>query len=380
MEMNVHGSTMTVDSWGGNEGLPPLRFPSLELEDALGNSPQSGEERAPQAGEVKVTQAEDIEDDISDIDDQDDIAANANYVNIDKLLTPSSSEYYYSAANKNNRQLLEKVKKTKKKNDGTLEESGHSRVSILSTRSHTSAYRGAQPRKRDGSLVKSAMKRSTANKGVLSMSSGMSEDFDRSSLSVQTMKSAPIPHSEEERKTLKRCVFSSVDIREHERIAGDNPCVSSGVPLSIGWGYYQNPPVDINDYELNKGPSRDKIEMMVPATVRRQMLRDDFDVAVADLNAAMKIVNITKRQRRQTVAAEHMEGFQEVSQSVSRKFKRFLKGTSRKKEEKKMWEEAEHVAMKKYQKNQGPVNGSGAKVAPGNEAPPAQIRLTAGGN
>ena len=32
----------------------------------------------------------------------------------------------------------------------------------------------------------------------------------------------------------KTCTFSVVDIREHERIAGDNPCVSKGVPIAIG--------------------------------------------------------------------------------------------------------------------------------------------------
>jgi len=365
LQINDSRTTMsqhTPDSWGENKDVPSLRSPSPDHDGFLRflrDAPQAGEEQAPQAGEQKVPQSEGETDDVSVLEDPDDAAEIANYVDVDKLLTPSSSEYYYSPANKANRLKLENYKPATRRKSNTLEESGHSRHSMLSTRSHTSSYRGPDRRKGDGSSLKSAMKRGASYKASRSM-----DNFD---MSMGTMNSAPIQEHEEEQKPLMRCCFSSVDIREHERDAGDNPCVSSGVPLSLGWGYYQNPSVDLNDYELNKG-QRDKIEMLVPAPIRRQILRDEFGVSVTDMNASMKNVAITKRQRRHTVAAEHMEAFHEASESISRKLKRFLKKTSTSKEEKKMWEKAENVAMKKRNEN-----GGDAKVAPRNEAPPVEI-------
>ena len=108
-------------------------------------------------------------------------------------------------------------------------------------------------------------------------------------------------------KAMRRCSFSCVDIREHERIAGDNPCVSSGVPLSIGWGYHQHQSLALDNYELNKGPPRDKIEMLVPAEVRKSMLRDEFGVSVKEINMAVREANITRLQRRNTVSSEHLD-------------------------------------------------------------------------
>ncbi len=125
-------------------------------------------------------------------------------------------------------------------------------------------------------------------------------------------------------KAMRRCAFSCVDIREHERIAGDNPCVSSGVPLSIGWGYYQHQSIPLDNYELNKGPPRDKVEMMVPADVRKSMLRDEFGVSLKEITTAERVANITKGQRRQTIATEHLD-VNDVVQSAKRKFLRIVK-------------------------------------------------------
>jgi hypothetical protein len=147
---------------------------------------------------------------------------------------------------------------------------------------------------------------------------------------------------------VKRSIsFASVHIREHERIAGDNPCVTSGVPLSIGWGSVQHKAIDLDLYEKSKGPSRDKIEMMVPAAIRKSMLRDEFGVSIKELNAAIKDVNITKRNRRHTVAGEGMEGWGEGIESVKRKLGRLVKNTTKEKEEQELWKQAQRAAMKK---------------------------------
>lgn len=365
-------STTSQDSWGGPEGSLPAIADTPDLRELTLNRVASvpttcGEFASLGVKNERCTpEAQDIDDDHA-----------VNYINFNKLLEPSSSEYYYSEANRSNRQKLEKIKSKKKVARGkSLDESGHSRISLVSENCRRSSYRGPMPMMKNGSRPKSIAKFSSTM-SLLSIESPTPEDVDEPKV----------------KERIKRCSFSSVDIREHERVAGDNPCVTSGVPLSIGWGYLQHEPISLDDYEEHKGPARDKIEMMVPAKVRRSMLRDEFGVSIPEINASMKEVNITKKQRRHTVATENMEGWVEVAQSAKRKFKRFMKKTSTAKEEEKIWDEARKSAMADYLKAHG--SGSlgknpnaagvgrishGPKVSPGNgeEAPPIEISFQNG--
>mmetsp|Transcript_13120 Transcript_13120/g.22486 ORF Transcript_13120/g.22486 Transcript_13120/m.22486 type:complete len:611 (-) Transcript_13120:180-2012(-) len=364
-------SVNTVDSWAGKEGsLPPLPGPKPEgpsaapCENSI-DSDLSALSPSPQDGNPGA-------------EDSDGEDGPARYVNFNKLLQPSSSEYYYSQANRSNRQLLtkldKKVKVKKMSRSVSLDESNHSRVSYLSERSRLSSYRGPEQTLKNGKTIKSAMKKSRGSSAGSKLGESMlSGEFSLPELDEGDSKSG----------TMKRCAFSCVNIREHERVAGDNPCVTSGVPLSIGWGYYEHPAISLDDYEFNKGPSRDKIEMMVPAGVRRQMLRDEFGVTISEMNASMKDVNLTKRQRRHTVASEHLEGWKEVAESAKRKFKRFVKRTSTAKEEEKLWGLAHETAVKEYLKKNGDSSlgknpesvgagriNNGPKVAPENGQAP----------
>jgi len=400
---NLLDSVTSLDSWGGKSGsLPPLSIPhrntmpefattsatllakkennvsSLDDDNSINSDPTgsspSPQDKAPEPLPGHRSQSwspgPPPKQGAQGSDGKDEVDQVANYVNFNQLLQPSSSsEYYYSQANRSNRHMLDKLN-SKKNLVVSIDESHHSRSSVLSERSRASSYRGPTPLMRDGSTVKSLIKTR-----ALSTTSERRMSVD-SLMSPVSPEVSPEEDSESKTGSIKRCIFSCVDIREHERIAGDNPCVTSGVPLSIGWGYYQHDSITLDDYELNKGMSRDKIEMMVPACVRRQMLRDEFGVTITEMNAAMKQVNITKRQRRHTVGMEHLEGWQEVGQSAKRKVKRFVKGTSTAKEEEKMWAQARRGAMKEYLKTHGEAKNpespgvgiinNGSKIAPEN--------------
>ncbi|KAL7461332.1 hypothetical protein ACHAXS_001751 [Conticribra weissflogii] len=286
----------------------------------------------------------------------------ANYINMSKLLRSSSSDYAYSRENAKSRKLLDKVavrtaaadaRRSRRKSDvdRLLDDSTRSRESVLTLRSSASAYRGPEPRLKNGRRVKGVMKKRGSLCSVGGGSSGrgsaQDEQDEEEKEEVVGQPSATVA------KPARNISFSSVDIREHERIAGDNPCVSQGVPLSIGWGYYQHDSIDLDDYEHGKGPARDQVEMMVPSAVRRAMLRQEFGVSIKEMNEAMKRVNIAKRQRRHTVATEHLEGWAEVLQSAKRKFKRMVKRTTTEKEQQKLWEKAHKCAMGEYLKARG---------------------------
>ncbi len=306
------------DSWGGTEGVvPPL----------------------PEVVPIRCTETEDSSDQKYDYSDRfidtgvSVVNEVADYVNVDVLMNPSSFEYYSPEVNKNRRRLQRLV--TKKKDEFSLDGSGHTKSSLIEERMRASAYRGPkQPNVR----------------GVLKTTSSFTS-IDESINSAPSLR-----RDEGDRPTMMRrnCSFSVVDIREHERIAGDNPCVTRGVPLSIGWGYIQHQPIELDRYEKAKGPARDKIEMLVPADIRRRMLRDEFGVSFTTMDAAIKEVNITKRNRRYTVANEHMDAWKEVLQSAKRKFRRIVKNTSTTKEEEELWKQAHRSAMEEYLKIYGP--------------------------
>lgn len=238
----------------------------------------------------------------------------ASHLDFQRLLRPSSSEYYYSHANQSNRVLLEKVK-TKKAS--FRQPPPQARDALIDERVRASAYRGPAPTRLDGSVPRSALRNSKCK----------------------------LPDEGASGAAHHRVKFTNVHIREYERVAGDNPCVTKGVPLSIGWGYLQHPGLDMVEYEVCRGPARDKIEMMVPAEVRREILRDEFGVSVADITAAAKEVTITKKHRKATLGAEPLEGWLEAAESTKRKFRRFVKRTTTAKEEEKVWAHARQNAV-----------------------------------
>jgi hypothetical protein len=264
----------------------------------------------------------------------------AEYVNIDVLMNPSSFEYFSPEVSRR-RQRLEKMK-TRKKDEFSLDGSGHTKSSLLEERLRASSYRGPKQ------VLKGIMKTGTS-RPCRPLSHEKSTSIDTSINSAPTL-----GRNEGDRPTtMRRCSFSFVDIREHERIAGDNPCVTRGVPLSIGWGYLQHQSIELDHYEKSKGPSRDKIEMLMPPEIRSRMLRFEFGVSTAELNAAIKEVNITKRNRRHTVANEHMDAWTEVLQSAKRKFRRIVTKKTTAKEQEELWEQAHKSAMNEYLKIHG---------------------------
>lgn len=240
----------------------------------------------------------------------------AEYINLDKLV--NSSDYHPQV-------YLSGKRSNPKQNSATtfsLDGSGHTKSSWLEERSRTSSYRGPETK------MQSIMKCRTA--GTMSLDSSHSE----------------MKHDDTPPTIKESCSFSVVNIREHERIAGDNPCVSKGVSLAIGWGYVQHQSMELDYYEKNKGRTRGKVELLVPPEVRLRMLKDEFGVSTDKINAAMKEVSITKGQRRHTVATENLEGWTNVLQSANRKFRRLVKATTSAKEQEKLWEMAHKKAMK----------------------------------
>ena len=138
--------------------------------------------------------------------------------------------------------------------------------------------------------------------------------------------------------SMKRNVsFHKIEIREYQRTLGDNPSVSSGPPVTLDWKYNPNHHIlNVDDYEKNK-KSRSKVELVMPKSIREDILREYCEVSRSQMTAVAKEINITKRNRRATaLSTDAQEKRTEMLQSVSRKVKRTL-SFSKKKEEHMLW-------------------------------------------
>jgi len=126
----------------------------------------------------------------------------------------------------------------------------------------------------------------------------------------------------------RRVSFDSIKIREYQRQLGDNPSCEKGPPISISWDHHNEMEFTVDDYEQYHPNRRDRSELLIPADERADMLMESGH-SRKEIWAAVSQVNISKKKRRDS--ANEDEKVVALMQSVSRKFKRFMKPKSKKK-------------------------------------------------
>mmetsp|Transcript_31204 Transcript_31204/g.47798 ORF Transcript_31204/g.47798 Transcript_31204/m.47798 type:complete len:213 (-) Transcript_31204:2018-2656(-) len=141
-------------------------------------------------------------------------------------------------------------------------------------------------------------------------------------------------------KIKKQVSFHKIKIREYERILGDNPSVTSGPPISIGWGYVEEDFIrSVNEYEGCRPRRRTKSELIIPSFVRRGLLEEEFGVSKESIKAASKEVKGVQKKRHMTrILPEGIENAQEMLQATTRKFSNIF--GKRKEEKEKLWHAA----------------------------------------
>jgi hypothetical protein len=101
----------------------------------------------------------------------------------------------------------------------------------------------------------------------------------------------------------KRVVFGTVSVREYERCIGDNPAVSSGPPIGLGWYYLRPQPVDLNFYEahVRKPAPRTRKDFFLTPQKRFHILLDEWGFSVPDICRAKDKASEIRYQRQISV-------------------------------------------------------------------------------
>jgi len=113
--------------------------------------------------------------------------------------------------------------------------------------------------------------------------------------------------------------FDKVQIREYTITIGDNPCCSSGPPLSLDWRYNTtHEDATVDSFESTRaGLRRMKSQMMIPASVRHNMLRNEWDVSMNDIIKATKEIAAIQNHRHKSAKwSQRMARLEEYIEQV----------------------------------------------------------------
>lgn len=116
--------------------------------------------------------------------------------------------------------------------------------------------------------------------------------------------------------------FSDIEIREYEMTASDNPGVSKGPGIGIGWKYVEMESLSVELFEKHHPPRRSMKEIKVTTRERMDRLRDS-GYTQREIQQIVKQINIAKRKRQGTLDRMKLHtAHEKVSHFVHRLFKR----------------------------------------------------------
>ena len=211
-------------------------------------------------------------------------------------------------------------------------------------------YAGPQPTRVDGLPLKSCFKKKCNNPQLLASSPSSIIVGENNNILQQQQR--------------RRVIFNCVDVRQYSRIAGDNPSVSGGCPLSIGWEYNICDTKDIHTYETERAKQRSNNDPLMKCRSNRPpvlnhatrvaILLEIGGISKSDILSAQTEAYAIKCQRLETMDAigglqnckfvGPVERLTMVKESTKRKLDRAKKGITPVKAQQQLWDEAEKKA------------------------------------
>jgi hypothetical protein len=99
------------------------------------------------------------------------------------------------------------------------------------------------------------------------------------------------------KKPEKSVSWGSLEMHSHQVLLGDNPSVSAGYPITIGWKKDASQALSVDDYESGLAGRRSRRELAIPRNVREDWLLE-LGYSRAELRKAHTDVLKVKRDRK----------------------------------------------------------------------------------
>lgn len=226
------------------------------------------------------------------------------------------------------------------------------RSSVIS--SSLGAYAGPKPVSSDGKPLKSCF-------GNRSPSIVSTASTARGSLDSQEEQHPTNARSFNYRR---RVSFTSVQLRQYCRECGDNPSVTKGVPLAIGWKYNEGEVMDIDCYETEKecngqpkechrlsAQEREDILIKIGGHSRNQIVTAQFEASTDQKLRYETLDKLGGYEKAKYIGPR--ERVLILKESAARKLDRACKGTTSSKEQRLLWEKAQQAALLKEEEVDG---------------------------
>jgi hypothetical protein len=154
---------------------------------------------------------------------------------------------------------------------------------------------------------------------------------------TQLAKSAPSPPPVMAAGSERQVGFSCIEIRYYEQVMGDNPAVTSGPPVGLGWKYRSmKNDVTVDAWERRQSPNRRYLTGLVITRHERTHLLYDLGYSQREIALGVRDVLRIKSKRKQTYNNLRFQNMEEMMESSSRRFKSVLTLGLIKRKEKKM--------------------------------------------
>lgn len=101
------------------------------------------------------------------------------------------------------------------------------------------------------------------------ISKSFSSDYQRKETSCFYNEEYPSITHKSEKKSVQ---FHSLHIRTYNRVVGDHPCCTTGLPITLGWDYNDLITVAIDEYETRRRPRKNRRDMKLDCDSRWQIL------------------------------------------------------------------------------------------------------------
>lgn len=127
-------------------------------------------------------------------------------------------------------------------------------------------------------------------------------------------------HSTPKRSKAKSVSFSTVSVREYQRILGDNPSCSCGPSIGIGWEFDSEDSFSVNQWEDWRQEERDATLLVLCREEREELLMELGYNQKVIAQAVRDIIKI-KNKRRQTIHNLEAMAVEEMMESATKKLK-----------------------------------------------------------